>query len=454
MSNDVQNSMEDRLRGLERSEVQVLYGRCQGLTHGQITAKYSKTNDTWSRNLMTRVFERVGAPKNSSKARKNEFIKTKVCPVLNEILENNESNLDTWPIYGWVVEREGDNVTYREREERERILPSPDAERQPIEKSGLPLKDAQDEELESEPPQEDAEIDDEDTQQEPSEHPSSFPAIPVTNSGPAESAGEQNRGFVWDPPRAQPFNPLLIAVSVLICLGCLVLALTAGNRLRAFFRPPMTFTQTNTSQTPLPTETLPSSPTPSNTSTPQSSPTVEVFPTAIPMPIIENFNKPWNDSWQATGDPILTTAKFGAPFDGVLTTVPGHFATMAVGNRAWTDYIIHIRGYIGDGQFFFGFRVKDLNNMLGIDCDSFACNWVAIRNGTKEVLHKVEDIDFVPEFTLNVEGESFNGSTKDFYARPALLTLPPQYQGQFLNGGVYFRFRDVEIDYIEILPVR
>src|SRR5436309_1617862 len=124
MSNDVQIPMADRVRSLERNEARVLYGRCHDLTHGQISAKYGKRSDTWSRNLMTGVFEKVGAPKTGSRDRKNEFIKTQVCHILEEILQGDEAKLEKWPLYGWVVvSREGDNVTYREREEHERLYP-------------------------------------------------------------------------------------------------------------------------------------------------------------------------------------------------------------------------------------------------------------------------------------------------------------------------------------------
>jgi hypothetical protein len=122
MSNDVQIPMADRVRSLERSEAQVLYGRCHGLTHGEIAAKYEKTSDTWSRNLMTRVFEKVGSQKTDSRNKKNEFLKTQVCPVLDEILQRDEANLERWPLYGWVVvSREGDSAVYREREDHERL---------------------------------------------------------------------------------------------------------------------------------------------------------------------------------------------------------------------------------------------------------------------------------------------------------------------------------------------
>ena len=460
MSNNVQIPMEDRVRSLERSEALVLYGRCHGSTHGQIAAKYKKTSDTWSRNLMTSVFEKLGAKKSDSRNQKNEYLKKQnVCEILDEVLQGKEANLENWPLYGWVALREGDNIQYREREEHERrSTDTEDSTLQP-EETVLAFED-EDEADELSPPGRDEVEDAEEEKEKPRKGAAPIP-LPIDHSTELPGAKSQ-RPFRWSPPRNHPRTRLLLFTSALICIACLGLAWLVGGRLLARFTATLVSTPTfalakaptNTPQISIPTGTMSGSSTPSDTLTPEASTTSGVSPTAVPMPIIENFNKPWSDVWQATGDPILTIAKFGPPFDGVLTTVPGHSATMAVGNIAWADYIIHIRGYIGSGQFFFGFRVKDLNNMLGIDCDGFFCNWVAIRNGAKEVLSKVEDIDFVPEFTINVDGENFNGSTKASYSRPALLILPPKYQGQFLNGGVYFRFRDVEIDYIEILPVR
>src|SRR6266540_3913320 len=146
MSNDVQIPMVDRVRSLERSEAQVLYGRCKGLTHGQIAAKYGKNSDTWSRNLMTSVFKKVGAKPTDSKSEKNEFLRTYVCRVLDEILEGNETNLERWPLYGWVVvARDGDNVEYREREAHERISPVVEEDGETLGESDLPLDDDADE---------------------------------------------------------------------------------------------------------------------------------------------------------------------------------------------------------------------------------------------------------------------------------------------------------------------
>jgi DNA-binding CsgD family transcriptional regulator len=217
-------------------------------------------------------------------------------------------------------------------------------------------------------------------------------------------------------------------------------------------------TQTIPTATQSPIQTVEPAITATFTSLPPTDTSIPtVAPTAVPLPIIEHFNEPMKKVWEVTGDPILTTSNTGLGYDGVLTTLKEHFASIAVRNIASSDYIIHIRVYHEIGSVFLGFRVKDLNNMLGIECESWNCNWVVIEGGVKEIISEARDIYMETEFTLTVEGENFNGITSygsGFDERHPFLVLPPKYEGKFLNGGIYIRFKDVEIDYIEILSIR
>jgi hypothetical protein len=268
-------------------------------------------------------------------------------------------------------------------------------------------------------------------------------------------AGRQGlRRFIW------------IIVGFLVVLGgCGLFIITLFRGI--LNRPPTTTPRVTSQQSIVNTQTMPVATQsvtlavkPDITATLTSAPPTDtsvptVSPTAIPLPIIEDFKKPMSKLWQITGDPILTTTNTSMDYDGVLTTSKGQYASIAIGNTAWSDYVIHIRAFNEVGNIFLGFRVKDLNNMLAIECEAWNCNWVVIENGAKEIISETRDIWFYDDFTLNVVNENLNGVSHYGGGLPdrfPFLVLPPKYQGKFLNGGIYIRFMDVEIDDIKIFP--
>ena len=479
MSNDVQIPMEDRVRSLERSEAQVLYGRCQGLTHGQIAAKYGKTSDTWSRNLMTSVFEKLGAKKTDSRNKKNEFIKRRVCPVLDEILQGEEANLENWPIYGWVALREGDSVQYREREEHERLhLDIEDSKREP-EESALSFED-EDEVDELTPPSGD-EVEEVEEQEVPSESPPPA-SIPVPSSTVAPSLSpEPEREFVWRPPQNQPRNRFWLLASALLCIACIAVAWFATDRFLPLFTASPTSTPTftvtftpmdaptNTPPISLPTETPPVSSTPADTFTPEASQTPEETATSTipPMPLTsrirEDFSHPYSELWWVSGEPLVTESIMGGLYSGVLTTQEGQTATLLIGNTAWTNYAVSFAAKIwnqtSEGtHLFIGLRVIDLNNMIGLDCESaYLCTWVVIYQGEWDKLPTTEVFYTEQPVTITVDGDTFTAKGFDQYGykpETAAFVLPPKYKGKFNGGGVMIQLTSVvEIDYVEIDPL-
>lgn len=478
MSSDVQIPMADRVRSLERNEAQVLYGRCQGLAHGQIAAKYGKTSDTWSRNLMTRVFDKVGTEKTASRNTKSEFLKTRVCPVLEEILQGNEGNLERWPIFGWVlVSREADNATYREREERERPYPDVRDDTPEPEDIDLPL-DNEEDELEQPGGNETEDI--EEKQEELSEGVTPGPTPPITDATTTSPGPEQRRGFEWWPPTNQPINRFLLIVAVLFCIACVGLALFARGALRPLFTtaptssPTFTATKAPTSalQTPLPTQTPPGSPTPENTSTPESSSTsessltpeetaaTEITPVAVELPVHEDFSQQYRKEWRVIGNPFITeNIQFAdSRFSGVLTTDMGDTATLWIGNTAWTDYLVSLRVSIPfrDNHLRIGLRVKDINNMVALDCGSrySECSWIIIENGQEDRLPTETQL-YKDPLTITVQGDTFTavGNFPDYPSQTMSLILPPKYKGKFDGGGVLLQITSsLTIDFIQIDP--
>jgi hypothetical protein len=482
MSSDVQIPMADRVRSLERNEAQVLYGRCQGLAHGQIAAKYGKTSDTWSRNLMTRVFDKVGTEKTASRNTKSEFLKTRVCPVLEEILHGDEANLERWPLYGWVlVSREGDNATYREREERERPYPDVRDDAPEPDDIDLPLDN---EEAELEQPGGNQTEDIEENQEELNEGVTPRSSPPITNATTTSPAPEQRRGFEWWLPTNQRINRFLPILVAIFCIGCVGLAIFARGALRPLFTTAPTFTPslaptnaptsalTITPPTSLPTQTPPSSPTPAVTSmpatsatpedsqTPEETATSENPPTAIPLPIKEDFSHQYSELWRVIGNPFITeNVQFAdSRFSGVLTTDMGDTATLWIGNTAWTDYLVSLRVSIPfrDCHLRIGLRVKDINNMVALDCGSrySECSWIIIENGQEDRLPTETQL-YKDPLTITVQGDTFTavGNFPDYPSQTMSLILPPKYKGKFNGGGVLLQITSsLTIDFIQIDP--
>jgi hypothetical protein len=191
---------------------------------------------------------------------------------------------------------------------------------------------------------------------------------------------------------------------------------------------------------------------------PIGTPTSGIPPTAVPLPINEDFSKEYSDLWQYFGNPLVTEKIENGQFSGVLTTGWGEVAQLWIGNTAWTNYIVSLTAGFGNGydhHLLIGFRVADLRNMIALDCNRIRhCAWVIIQDGEREELPTRQEMYFQP-LTISVEGDTFIAIGEHTYYEPKRMSfiLPPKYQGKFLGGGVLLEIRStMEVDFISIHP--
>jgi hypothetical protein len=224
-------------------------------------------------------------------------------------------------------------------------------------------------------------------------------------------------------------------------------------------------TETSPAVTQNPTQTLPGSPTPADTSTPEAShtpeetATPEITPTALSLPIREDFSQQYGDLWRVIGEPFITeNIEFGnSSYSGVLTVDMAETAILWIGNTAWTDYVVSVRANMPfrDTYLLIGVRVKDINNMVAIECDhNFICSWVVVYQGVKDTLPTGSQIYMEP-ITITAQGDTFTavGYYPSLDSVTAKLVLPPKYQGKFSGGGVLLQLTStLAIDYIQIDP--
>jgi hypothetical protein len=212
-------------------------------------------------------------------------------------------------------------------------------------------------------------------------------------------------------------------------------------------------TEVNEQTTALPTDT----PGPSQTPAPTLTATAESTPVSIPLPVKENFNVQFSGIWSISGDPFVTTSSYYM-YDGVLVARRDQNAAIWVANTDWTDYVILTRAdaTLNNGELTIGFRVKDLNNMIMLEC-TFRCSWVIIKDGKRDLLVESFSISTTSGLTFRIKGDEINleglnaGLLEPITSH---LILPQRYKGQFTSGGVYFKFLNTQIDYIEIQPLR
>jgi len=206
--------------------------------------------------------------------------------------------------------------------------------------------------------------------------------------------------------------------------------------------------KTATFTSPPPTDTL--------TSTPA------VLPTAVPLPIREDFSKAYSELWQIMGDPFVAEAAPGNYADyrgyrGILTAKADETTSIQIGNTAWTDYVVSLREAptnFSYDKFAIGIHVIDLNNMIIFECDS-RCDWVVIYKGERDVLLPDQEMFLSEYFILTVQGDTFVATgdpIQGFSKTTSSLILPPRYKGIFTGGGVYLQMTNIQLDYIEIQP--
>jgi hypothetical protein len=451
------------IRSLFRREIKVLYWKCTGEQYKQIALRFKKRDGTpytedWVQVQVTSAYKRLGVPEGSN-VEKSDYLDQNFC---DEILKFKEEELNSWPLYGWKpVEKDG-QIVYEAKTKKD--LPKGETKEPPQIPSNIEPDEEDEEDLNPEFPQDvtpeppvEPPTNIEETQPEP--HSTTPPTPPL----------ERSRDFEFRPPRNQPRNRWWVAGLVVLCLGCLFLAWRITIWARANLGPEPTAVPTNTrrpvpsftpfvSPTRQPTQTPAETSTPEHTETPENTATLEIPPTAVLLPIIEDFSKEWRPEWRVIGNPYVTESvhtRDGFAFSGVLTTGLGETATLWIGNTAWTDYTIAFAGTLaGQGTALtIGLRVEDLNNMVAISCRPFtACHWVIIDDGIREDLPG-ETTFWTTSVIINVEGDTYTaaGSHPGFQTMNMRLVLPPKYEGKFKSGGVMFQITsNLEIDNIEI----
>jgi len=425
-------NIDDRIRSLTRNEIKVLYWKCRGDQYKQIALRYDK-GVKWVQGLMTSVYRKLGVPKGLYPPDLWEYLKIEVCPIVIQLIGDNEKsaeeNLERWPLYGMRVLGQSGGTTIYEEKEKEDPDEPPDPEIM-----AMVLVEQREEEKTQPPP-------------------------PIVIPDQKRLPG-QTRRF-----------PVLGCV--LIGLGVFFAVVMAGINYGGRFLNSLQATPSNTqavlpqkTESPdevLPTQTvflLPSNtPEPTFTLEPTLTFTPEVPPTAVPLPIREDFSRQYSDLWTVTGNPFLSESTANFNFKGVLTTNEDERASLRIGNTAWTDYLVELREVAiwMNKDLIIGVRVKDLNNMVGLECTG-SCRWFVIYNGIREEIGKRDSIYMADKFTLSAQGDTFTavGHTNDpnMDDFQMLLVLPPKYQGKFPGGGVLLEILGVEIDYIAIYPIR
>jgi hypothetical protein len=162
--------------------------------------------------------------------------------------------------------------------------------------------------------------------------------------------------------------------------------------------------------------------------------------------------------WLVTGNPIVTESILFGDFSGVLTTGEKDLTSLQIGNTAWTDYVVSVRLHMPfvTNHFLIGVRVKDINNMVALDCRyDRLCGWVIISEGEWEKLPTEKSMLLNP-LTITVQGDTFLavGSYPGFTSGKMSFVLPSKYQGKFTDGGVLIQLTgSMEIDYIDISSI-
>lgn len=286
-----------------------------------------------------------------------------------------------------------------------------------------------------------------------------------TQLPPGEDTGETITGVVVDDIPGQGGQQRINRTAVtrlLIVLGIIV------GLWFVFFRPqsqpPATPTQ-NIEPSATHNETISPTATIESTSTPEIELTPTIPPTAVPLPIREDFSKQYSDLWYVSGDPLVTENVQGGNlnYSGVLTTGSSNTATLLIGNTAWHDYVVSLGAYyysLGwtnglEPIVLIGVRVQDLNNMIGLECKfNNACVWIVIHDGLQDRLPSGAELVIDRLITITVQGDTFTAVAQKYaYAEDETLSfvLPPKYKGKYDGGGVLLKLKDrVQVNFFEI----
>lgn len=387
---------------LSDQEFAVIYWKCQGLTHTQVGDILGWGMDNVQK-YNSSAHKKLGLG-DLLAAKRQKVMDEEICPALREWIKQHTEALDRLrPPEGPQLPPEIETVIGEEVEDIQPRRPPPP----PI-------------------------------------------VIPSQKNITGPTAERPDRRWIW-----------IISICV-ICTGCVGVAWLGRNRLLATFAPTQQVTTPTkppqSASTVVPTLTPVDSPTPTDIPSPTLTYTPEVHPTAFPLPIKENFNQQYSDLWTVSGDPIVAKS-IHYDYDGVLTTRQGGRASISIGNTAWTNYAVTFRSdWLGGGEGFItiGVRMTDLNNMIQLACRFETCDWIVVYQGEHDVIQTQQSFWMRQNVIVSAEGDTFTafgdgGSQPDITLS---FILPPKYKGKFPGGGVYLEISNMEVDYVEIQPLK
>ena len=427
-------NLEDKIRSLTRNQAKVLYWKCQGDQYKQIAKRYDK-GVKWAQGLMTGAYRKLEVPKGSTPPEISEFLKNnEVCEILQKFVGNPE-DLDRWPLYGVnIVETKEGSPVYevKDKDDSEEI-PDPETMADVITETA--------EEENQETGQEEVEtvtgepVDDEEERRKEDER-----------KRKEEEEKERQRDRPERPPISRNAWLRIFWISATILFLWFV-----------FFRPRLQQNppQNSSTATQDTSSTEDSNSSPQFVVSPEITSTSGIPPTAVPLPIREDFKGQYSDLWWISGNPLIVDNVWSG-YDGVATTEKDQYATMSIGNTAWKNYVVTFRAYrlVDISQLEVGVRVGDLNNMVEIECVPINCHWVIISDGERDQIPGDQAVTDNVTYTFTVQDNSFILLAKSVAPDVRMsLVLPPKYKDKFQSGGVLFRFKDVEFDFIEINPL-
>ncbi len=88
-------SHEDALKSLTRNEAYVFYWKCYGWNYVQIAQKLDYGED-WVTLQMSRVYKKLDFNKEMHSSERKRILKSTYCPLFNDLIEGQYSNIDKW----------------------------------------------------------------------------------------------------------------------------------------------------------------------------------------------------------------------------------------------------------------------------------------------------------------------------------------------------------------------
>lgn len=377
-------SIEEILKRLPKNQAAVLYWKCQGLKYEDIGTKLNYSIE-WVTLQMSYVYARFDLKdKKVHWAKRQDFLKNEVCPVLQKLTNGNPNKLDDFPLV------EDDSI-----------------------------------------------IDASETSGEPD--PTTYPLV-VYDEMVLE---ETHEGKIVIPSKGKKRPRPSYVLILLVIIGCLVFGYV-GYRLGSSGTPEVALAEvTSTFQPtdipPIPTETsviFPSdTPPPSETPFPTDTPPPSATPTES-FAFYDDFSDGLDSAWNIVyGKPVVA--------DGQL--VAGEETLLSVGDPAWMNYQIEFDVKMGrftcqDSQSsFLGVRATDIDNMLRFRFHPCETEWSSVTGGSLSVISNTFDgnqgfTNTFVHFTVKVEVNEISVHAKSVSLNSFIDTDHP-------SGFIYLRIR-------------